>query len=272
MTPSRIMTLNLWQRCGPWTDRVREIGAWLSLLRPDVVCFQEVVEGSSGDATTAHEIAHTVSPLSYHVIVDGFVPGGGFFGNAVLSREEPEWVETTSLPEGPGEREGSRFALRVETASVEVVCTHLSWCSFEHGAIRERQVVALDDALKAHSASDKPLVVCGDFNAEPESTEVRFMSGLCGINAKHTYYQDAWRVGGGVGNGFTWSNCNPLAAGAHAPDRRLDYIFVRWDNRAFRSVIMSVGTCCDRPLSGSYASDHYGVVADVTALPLVGGG
>ena len=39
-------------------------------------------------------------------------------------------------------------------------------------------------------------ILCGDFNAQPDSDEIRFLSGFTVLEGRTTYYQDAWRVAG----------------------------------------------------------------------------
>ena len=52
-------------------------------------------------------------------------------------------------------------------------------------------------------------VVAGDFNAEPDSSAVRYLSGLAALDGASTYLQDAWRLAGDGGPGITWSNRQP---------------------------------------------------------------
>src|SRR5262249_6623629 len=81
----RVLTLNIWNRQGPWEQRVRLIRDGLVALAPDVVSLQEVMRHDALAADQAHEIA---AGLGYHV---AFGPGwhigdGLHLGNAVLSR------------------------------------------------------------------------------------------------------------------------------------------------------------------------------------------
>ena len=107
-----------------------------------------------------------------------------------------------------------------------------------------------------------PPIVAGDFNAEPDSTEIRFMTGLATLDGKSVYFQDAWRVAGGGGPGFTWDNRNEFAVADREPDRRIDYIFVGWTPHCGVGV-SAARLVCDRALTGVHASDHLGLVAEV---------
>jgi hypothetical protein len=57
-------------------------------------------------------------------------------------------------------------------------------------------------------------------------------------------------VAGGDGRGCTWSNSNPWAVQLLWPDRRIDYI-------------RGVNLLETNPVEGMYASDHFGVQADL---------
>lgn len=71
-----------------------------------------------------------------------------------------------------------------------------------------------------------PAILCGDFNAEPDSDEIRFLSSLAVIDGHTAFYQDAWRVAG-EGPGYTqdWRT-NPVAAQMNVHRKRIDYVFV----------------------------------------------
>jgi endonuclease/exonuclease/phosphatase family metal-dependent hydrolase len=49
--------------------------------------------------------------------------------------------------------------------------------------------------------------------------------------------------------------------------RRIDYIFVRYDDRGPSLVIERCERAFDAPVGGVWASDHFGVVADLALEP-----
>jgi endonuclease/exonuclease/phosphatase family metal-dependent hydrolase len=69
-----------------------------------------------------------------------------------------------------------------------------------------------------------PPILCGDFNAEPDSDEIRFLCSLAPLDGRTTGYQDAWRVAGD-GPGYTqdWRT-NPIAAAMNVHRKRIDYV------------------------------------------------
>jgi endonuclease/exonuclease/phosphatase family metal-dependent hydrolase len=117
-----------------------------------------------------------------------------------------------------------------------------------------------------------PPIVVGDFNADPDSTEIRFMSGYASIDGASAMFYDAWRLAGTGDDGITWSNNNEFAAVAIEPDRRIDYIFVGYPQRLTdghgMGKVLSCRVVCDDVVDGVWPSDHYGVFAELASEPL----
>jgi len=146
--------------------------------------------------------------------------------------------------------------------------THLNY-RLHHGREREEQVKEIDAALATH-ADSVPQILMGDFNARPESDEIRWLSGLTTLGGRRTLYQDAWARKHPGEPGWTWSAANPGTAilAFLQQDRRLDYIFVTPERRDGRGRILRCDLAFDRPGdNGVFASDHFGVVADVQIAP-----
>ena len=261
----RVLTLNIWNLSGPWRARRAEIVAWLDRMTPDVVCLQEVVEGYDG-RNQARRVAELAAG-DWHVAYAGSPSewyAGGWFGNAVLSRWPIDASHAEDLPHTPASDEVQRLVLHARTRGLDVFCTHLNW-RYDEGSIRERQVHRVVEVVeqRADPGSPLPPIVCGDLNAEPDATEIRFLTGLASVGGRSTYFQDAWRVAGGGGPGWTWDNRNPFAAAEHEPDRRIDYVLVGWRHDDGAGRVETARVVCDRALTGTFASDHFGVVADI---------
>ena len=110
-----------------------------------------------------------------------------------------------------------------------------------------------------------PAILCGDFNAEPNSDEIRFLTSLTALDGRTTYWQDAWRVAGD-GPGWTqdWRG-NPIGSGMNLPRKRIDYVFVGdpfW-RAGDGGRVLSAALAFHEPLTGIVASDHAGLVVDV---------
>ena len=187
--------------------------------------------------------------------------GGTTFGNAVLSRWPIDHEATFGLPSGdPRPEPIDRLVLHARTGGHDVFCTHLT-SLYECGDLRETAGAPARPhrALGvADPAADLPPIVAGDFNAEPDSTEIRFLTGSTSLDGRSTYYQDAWRVAGGREPGHHLVEREPVrrrrarARPAHrlrvlrlAPRRR-----PRPDHRLQRGVRPAVGAgrVPERPL------------------------
>ncbi len=262
--PVRILTLNLWHDAGPWPERARLLRDEIARLEPDLIGFQEALQGP--DVDMAAELTAAAGLHTDFVRASDFWRGRGVhFGNAVASRWPIDARETLRLPDaGDGE---TRAALSVSVRSphgeIAFTCTHLNW-KLHHGAVRERQVLALCDFARARAPRDGfPPVLVGDFNAEPDAAEIRYVQGLQSLAGRSVYFADAWRVAGDGGPGTTWSNRNAYAAAEHEPDRRIDYVFVGPPRRDGLGQVLRCHPVCDTPREGVWPSDHFGVLAEL---------
>ena len=266
-TRLRVLTLNLWNKTGPWDLRLPLVRAGLLALEPDLVALQEVLSLDGEAQTQAHEVARG---LGYHVAVGpAWNMGNGLrFNNAVLSRHPILEAHNAPLPVERADDAG-RAALGtiVETPAgrVPFFSTHLSW-KFHEGAIRCRQVVALVahvERLAPLGGHGFPPIVAGDFNAVPESDEMRFLGGLHAIDGRSVYFADCHAVAGDGTPGHTYARRNAHAAPAREPDRRLDYVLVRGPDRMGRGEPLAARVVLDEATNGVFASDHFGVCAEI---------
>jgi endonuclease/exonuclease/phosphatase family metal-dependent hydrolase len=262
----RVLTLNCWNLSGPWRERRDEIVLWLRQLDADLVCLQEIMEDDEG-RNAARWFAER---SGYgHVAYGASEVGPGLrFGNAVLSKRPIDHEATHVLPSGdPRPEPVDRVLLHARTGGLDVFCTHLT-SLYPYGLLREQQVLRIDELVREHADPSSPLppILAGDFNADADSTEIRFLTGLTSLQGRSTYWQDAWRVAGGREPGITWSNTNPFAAEEFEPERRIDYVFVGWRRDDGRGRITAASVVCDRPLTGTWPTDHFGVLADIADI------
>ena len=256
----RVLTLNIWNMSGDWRARRQAILAVLRRWEPDIICLQEVVETEQGNQ--AEWLAAELGSWAVAFGGERHGLGPGRFGNAVLTSHPIEAVATARLPHAADEHEVQRVVVHARMGGVDVFSTHLAW-QLHDAALRERQVRALVDFVEERadgSAAVGP-VIAGDFNAEPDATAIRYLTGLASLGGKSTYFQDAWRLAGDGGPGLTWSSANPHAAAEYEPDRRIDYIFSGFhvDTGAGRPLECRV--VADEPVDGVWPSDHFGVFA-----------
>jgi endonuclease/exonuclease/phosphatase family metal-dependent hydrolase len=276
----RVVQLNVGSLLEPhWDRRRHEVVAWLDHLDPDVVCLQEVWEdGNNGN--TAEWLA-TRCRRRWHWCFGGFPfpddlwPDDTMrFGSAIFSRWPIDHHELIALPvdeSAPDPRDRLRSELlHARTAGLEVFSTHLVAAPAQ-AYHRVRQVLAIDDAVRARAPAARdamPPIVCGDFNAEPPSDEMRYLVSHAVIDGRSTYYQDAWVVAGDGGPGMTQDpHRNPSYASMHLPPKRIDYVLVgdTFERRG-AGVVERAEMAFDRPLTGILASDHFGLVVEVRWL------
>ncbi len=267
-----VLTLNCWGVAAPLERRMAIIRDGMATLRPDVAAFQEVIVRSDGfnqgallvDGGYFRAFGAAFSWSDDGVMVPPDLGTGGF-GNLIASRWPIARSEGRRLPgqEG-GEPRGVLGALiATPDGLLPVLATHLDW-EFDHGYVRERQVVAVDDfARELALAADLPPVVMGDFNADPDSTEMRYLRGLTSLGGRSTYFQDAWEIGCPGDRGCTWDNRNPFAAYACEPDRRIDYILVGAPDTRGRGTVSRAQLVFHEPVDHVLASDHFGVLAEI---------
>ncbi len=268
--PLKLLTLNVWHDQGPWERRRARIRQWLDRLDPDVVALQEVLQGPGRD-----QLAELLGDRGFHL---AFAPATRFwrdpaigFGNAVASRFPIRDRAELRLPAADDDHE-RRVALSVTIETpwglLGFTCTHLNW-KLHHGWVRERQVVALADfARERRPALDLPPVIAGDLNAEPDSAEIRYLTGLQSLGGRSVLFYDAWRFAGDGGPGHTWSNRNAYARAAIEPDRRIDYVLAGYPQPSGVGRIDACRVVCDDEQDGVWPTDHFGVYAEIRTDPL----
>ncbi len=256
----RVVTLNIWNVSGDWRARRQAILAVLREVDPDIVCLQEVVANDRGNQ--AEWLAAELDGM--HCAFGGapLTVAEGRFGNAILSRWPIEAESTGNLPEEPDDQETQRVVLHARTGGVDVFSTHLAW-QLHDAALRERQMQAVTAFVAENADASAPVgpVLAGDFNAEPDSTVIRYLCGLASLDGASTYFQDAWRLAGDGGPGLTWSRRNDHAAEDNEPDRRLDYVFSWFHGRSGAGRPLECRVVADTPVAGVWPSDHFGVLA-----------
>ncbi|MFO0660774.1 MAG: endonuclease/exonuclease/phosphatase family protein [Polyangiaceae bacterium] len=265
MKSLRVVTLNLWNVTGDWEQRREVIRRDLRALDPDLIAFQEVVDpGQTGDFDQARDACEGLGVAAHSQFVSA--PAAGWpIGNSILSRWPIRRHVSFELPNG-GTSE-VRAALFTEIDSpigvIPFATTHLNW-KLDEGHVRVEQVKALVEKLESlASADDYPLIIAGDFNAEPISDEIRYLRGHTGLGGKCTYFADSFATAGDGSPGYTFCRHNPNAATSFEPDRRLDYIFVRRREALLRGHALRSWVCFDKPREEVWASDHFGVAVDL---------
>lgn len=274
----RVVSWNLWWRHGPWQHRRPAIAATLAAISPDACGLQEVWGAAGGgdqDGAGENLAAGLAERLGMHwcwaslpISARRRAAHGAelAIGNAVLSRWPITGQEQLALPVADGEQPRVALHARLEApgGSLPFFTTHLTHRP-DASAERVAQVRALARFVAEHSAGCAyPAVVTGDLNAEPDSDEVRLLGGLKTAPAvPGQVLVDAWRYATPGDPGYTWDLRNPHLARAGLLNARIDYVLVGLP-RGERGWVRSVRLAGTEPVDGTFPSDHFAVVADLS--------
>jgi endonuclease/exonuclease/phosphatase family metal-dependent hydrolase len=221
----------------PSLDR---LAALLDSLGPDVVFLQEVDRNTRRSGRT-DLLAELADRLGMHpAFARSLYFDDGEYGTGLLSRSPIQSVETRPLPvDVPDELAEMHYEprgllharIRVPDGDLHLVGTHLDY----HGRpdFRHPQLLELMAYVAREIPRDAPVVLGGDFNAEPGSAEIQALT---------LPFMDAWTAcGSGAGDTFP----------ADRPDRRIDYVFLRGARCGAATVV------------DTQVSDHRPVVVDL---------
>jgi endonuclease/exonuclease/phosphatase family metal-dependent hydrolase len=272
----RVATLNLWNRQGPWPERLALLRAELANLDVDAIALQEVM-AFTGLPNQAEELVADLGGDRWNVhYAPAMDVGHGLtLGNAIASRHPLRDCETLALPTPPHVvARGVAFArIELPHGPMPLFATHLTF-QLHLGSARRDQVLALTAQVAQRAPiGGPPPVLAGDFNAEPDSDEMRYLRGLTGLGGPTVFFADCWWATRdfsadphAAGHTFDRTR-NRFAALAHEPPRRIDYIYVRGPDRNLRGEPLG----CELAFTGAqndvWPSDHFGLVAEIQAAP-----
>ena len=238
-----VATLNLRNIADRWPERIHLLLADMAALQPDVIGLQECVFAVQQDRLLgAAGDGHYRSRRGW--------AGRPEYGNAILGREPIAMDEGDRLELGR-----NRSALRVPVTPTsgtrfDFVVTHLHH-EVADEAIRAEQTAKLT-AWLADIAW--PLIVVGDFNAEP--TEPAYAQMLA------AGFRSAHAEANGVEPGVTWpSGIKAPGMDVDGDPGCLDYIWLRG-----AITVEDCRLAFDRPAIDDptlFPSDHFGLAAHV---------
>ena len=176
-TTLRVLTWNVWGRFGPWQEREAALIGTLKALEPDVVALQEAWCDREGE----DQAARLAKALGYH----GAYGGGTFLaedwgtGSGLLSRWPIEHTRVSRVPRlRPGPMGGSALFGRIAgpRGMLSAFSVALDWPPHA-SAVRQASVRHLVSFVHEVAGPAFPTVICGDFNAPPDSDELRMLTG-----------------------------------------------------------------------------------------------
>ena len=256
-TTMRIASWNTWSRFGPWEAREPVLLHHLREIDPDIVCLQE--SWVTADDSQAQRFGAALD--MHHVEAGEFEYLGIASGQSVLSRWPIGRIESLSVGDGD-QTSGATFAtIDGPRGPINVVSLILTW-RLDHSAIRSAHLTEILGWLRELSGRAEPLVLCGDFNSPADSDELRALTGLAPVHVPNMVFYDALTMRA-EGPAPTWTERNPFSAIGLYPERRLDHIFSHWPKPGGVGHPVGAAVIGDEPVEGMWASDHFGVMADL---------
>lgn len=229
----RVMTYNIHHGAGlDGKLDLQRIADLIQRERADIVALQEVDKGVQ--RTDRRDLPAELAALTglTWLFSNNFHYQGGEYGNALLTRYPVRrWANTHCSRLSPGEQRGVLQAvLQVQGRELVVLDTHFDLSEAE----RLRNADAIHQLVPSYRPN--PIILCGDFNANPGSSVYRRLA---------EQFADAWPLAG-AGEGNTIP--------ADKPSRRIDFIWLSATNSLvpLRAWVPQTD-----------ASDHLPVVADL---------
>jgi len=175
-TTLRVLTWNVWGRFGPWQEREGALIGTLEALAPDVVALQEAWCDRGGQ----DQATRLAKALGYH----GAYGGGTFLaedwgtGSGLLSRWPIEHHEYRESPASAPDRWGGAALfgrIAGPRGPLSAFSVALDWPPHA-SAVRQSSVRHLVSFALEVAGPAFPTVICGDFNAPPDSDELRMLT------------------------------------------------------------------------------------------------
>ncbi len=266
-TTVRVMTWNLWARYGPWEARAPAIETTLRNVDADIVALQEVWD--DGTRNQARELAERLGYCE-PLFAPNLERDGVRAGNAVMARWPARRSDVRTLPRTAGDARDDEGEERIVVMAeidgprgpIQVYSAHLSWRD-DHSAIRQAQVAEICRLVREYRGRPFPPVLCGDFNADADSDELRMLTGQAAVPVPGVIFRDAWLQAGNTDLGATCRNDNPFYAPLLDRDRRIDFVLVGQPRLGGVGQVRSARVAGDGMVDGVWPSDHFAVVADL---------
>jgi endonuclease/exonuclease/phosphatase family metal-dependent hydrolase len=261
-TRARVVTWNVWANSGPWELRYARIEQLLRGMDADIVGMQEVFRAVGYEPVA--EIAQKVG-LTYTPCIEWFEPAQLESGTAVLSRWPVSDTGSHKLAGFDGGDGGLVQFVRVDgpRGHIDVFVVMLDWRP-DLSHVRQAQVRELAAYVNDTGSAAHPVVILGDFNAGPDSDEMRTLVGQSQTAVPGLVFYDAWDVASeGGGPGHTFSRRNRHAAAALLPDRRIDYVLSAWPRARGAGHPVRCEVLGTAGLDGVDPSDHFAVMAEI---------
>lgn len=240
--------------------------------KPDLVAFAESLKTDEYDQTV------DVLGEGYNVAYSKACDKNGM-GISIATRwpiQEVQEVDLSVTPRTAGFPCAALVAAISAPAPIGSLLFVNHFPNFQLSFERERELQAIATARfveKRVGKTNQQVILVGDFDADPDAASVRFWSGRQSLGDISVCYRDAWQSVHPDQPGHTFTPCSPVVKNEMVkgmrpfrdwPFRRIDYILVRFG--AHGGTAWDITSCeriFDKPVNGVWASDHYGLVADL---------
>ena len=254
----KVLSWNIWWKFEDYLNRQSLIFNELTKAKPDILCLQEVWEDKDG--SQAKKIADLFG-YDYYCYAKSFDFDEVSFGNAIISKYPINNYTSYLIPTEKEFNENRNLLhaeIMYENNKMNIFCTHLNY-KYDQSDIRKKQVTYILEYMSKLDKTEFPSILCGDFNADPNSDEIRLLLGLSSpIN--RTVLRDSWQLVNPDDHGYTWSNENNFARKTLEPDRRIDYIFVGAPGKNGLGHPLESCLIGNVEKDGLYPSDHFGIM------------
>jgi endonuclease/exonuclease/phosphatase family metal-dependent hydrolase len=251
----KIVTINTWKCDGNYPVRMLLLAEQLTNLKPDIVACQECFQSDEGNADTLKFLAGELEMefcflagrqrkrLFRKIWVDSFS------GLGILSMFPIIGMAQFDLPNSPGDndRKVQQALIELPTGNLLLTNTHLT--HLRDVNLRTNQAKTLA-ALVTADKSARYHVVCGDFNAKPDSKEIETFKKLSGAI-------DCYATGNGAEPRYSLEEAfrvNKMIC--------VDYIFAMLiaDSNNYPQFTNScIVLNTEDETTGLYPSDHFGI-------------
>jgi endonuclease/exonuclease/phosphatase family metal-dependent hydrolase len=259
----RIVTINILNDLSQWEARRRLLAPGLAETQPDLLALQEINLPTENAAWLAGQLG-----MDHLYITPKSGPEGRKEGIAILSRLPIRAGKSLVLPGEQG-RVAQCVEVTVGEYTLYFANVHLFWQPGE-SETRQQQVDALIAWLKGVSGNF-PTIVCGDFNATPETGAIQTM---------YRNFRSAYAAVHGHEPAYTCPTPLKRTLKSRLVTLRSYFVYLRpqhinpfWRGTLdyiFTSPSIQVNTCqviLDQPAErrkSIYPSDHFGLYADLT--------
>ena len=153
-------------------DKSSVKGIARALEEADLVAVQETDScNRRHNSFQVKDLAEAMGGAQYH-FASAFPFAGGAYGNGVLARENVLERASLALPQGDGSEPRSVAVL--ETPSCVFASVHLEYSS-EAAALEQARTIN-EWFMERYAGFGKPVFLCGDMNAKPESPVIARLS------------------------------------------------------------------------------------------------